>query len=153
MHAEARRAQHAAERASRLQHLQPLAIGDAAADVVYHLPQRKPHRHFVQPRIAHIPVQAHDRRSRAAIDAYGRKPVRALGDNLRDVRQAFDIVDSAGLAPYAKRGGEGRAVARLRPMPLYRLHQRRLFPRHIRLARQRDLYVKVECGIKHILAQ
>ena len=36
-------------------------------------------------------------------------------------------------------------------MPFYRLHQRRLFARHIRFARQRHLYIEVECGVQDVL--
>ena len=89
----------------------------------------------------------------ALFGAHGGEPIRALQNDLRDVRVRFDVVEDGRLAEQTLDRRERRAGTRLAAVPFDGGHQRRLFAADERARAEADVKVEVETRAEDVLAQ
>ena len=138
---------------ARLDGLQPLPAGHAAADLLDHFAERGPHGDLDQPGVASLAGQGKDLGPAAGLGPQLTEPVGPVSDDRRDVGERLHVVDHRGLAPQAALGGVRRTDTRLTALAFDGVDQRRLFAADERPGPQPDLQVEVEPGIQDILAQ
>ncbi len=81
------------------------------------------------------------------------KPLGPFGDDERHVAQRLDVVDRGRLAVQADERGKRRFVARLGPLPLERLEERRLLARFVRAGAAVKIDVAIEARAEDVLPQ
>ena len=117
----------AAQGAAGLHGLELFAVGNAAADVKDDLADGDAHGHLDQPGVVHLAGQRKDRRARASRRSDAGEPVRAVDEDLRNVRVRLDVVEVGRFVPQAPDCGEGGTGAGLAAPTLDGSNQRGLF--------------------------
>ena len=97
---------------------------------------------FVVARLLDAPGERENFDARAVDGAHRLVPVRAVGEDERDVGERLDVVDDGRLAVQPERGRERRADARLAALALERFHQRGLFAADVRARAEVGVNVK-----------
>ena len=91
-------------------------------------PQRRAHRHFDQPGVAHLAGQREDLGPLALLRADAGEPVGPVAEDGRDVGEGLDVVDEGRAAPQTLLGRDRAAAASGHAaLALDRCHQRRFF--------------------------
>ncbi len=97
---------------------------------------------FVVARLLDAPGEREDFDARAVGGPHRLVPVRAVGEDERDVGERLDVVDDGRLAVQTERGRERRADARLAALAFERFHQRGLFAADVRARAEVGVNVK-----------
>ncbi len=129
-----------------LRRLELLAAGDAAADVVDQVAQRRADGHLDQAGVLDRSGQGEDLGALAAFGALGGEPGAAVEDDGRHVGVGLDVVQHRGLAPQTLHGGERRPRAGLAAVALDRGQQGRLLAADEGPGAHADLDVEVEAS-------
>ena len=105
-------------------------IGNAAANIEYHLSQRGPERHFHQPGVGHMAGQRKGLGARRSRRAQLPELLGAFVDDADGVCERLHVVDNGRLAPQAALGRERRLGPRHAALPLDRGNHRGLLTAH-----------------------
>ena len=143
----------AAGRTAGLNGLKLSAVRDAAADVIDDLAERGAHRDLNEAGVDDLAAECEDLGALALLGAHGGEPLCALQNDLRDVRERFNVVDDRGLTEQALVRRERGLVSRLAAVALDGGQKRGLFAANERACAETDFDVEIKAGAEDILAQ
>src|SRR5208282_109959 len=124
------RGDDAARGAAGLDGLELFAVGDAAADFVDDVAQRRAKRNFNQPGVLDLAGEREDLGTLGLLGAERGIPRGAPADDGWDGGPGFDVVDVGGFAPKTALGREGRTRHRLAAAAFDGTHERGFFAAH-----------------------
>ena len=138
---------------SRDDRFECVTVAHPAAVVVNQLPRELSHRKFIDSPLLHVAADAKQARPRVAVHPDRRKPLRAVVDDVGNVRQGFDVVDDRRRTVQSDDGGEWRLQARVPAFSLDGFQQRRLFSADVRARSAVNNQIEIESRTQNIFAQ
>ena len=129
----------AREQAAELQ-----SLAHAARVLLEDLAGRGAHRQLPQARPADLAAHAIELGARVLAAAQSLEPGRAMGEDVRNVRQGLHVVDDRGPAPESDHRGEGRLRARVGALALERVEQTGLLTAHVPAGAEVQVQLQVE---------
>ena len=145
--------QNPSRRPAGLNRLEPLALLDAAPDIVDYPAQRHPHGHFHQAGVVHLADQGEYLGSLASLRPDAGEPVGSLVDYQGHIGPRFNVVQVARLAPDPADRGADVLRPRLAHLALDGVHQGAGFAGHEGAGAAVDGYIEAETGAEDVFTQ
>ena len=143
----------AAGRTAGLRRLEPLAIGNASADLFDDLAERCAHGDFHQADVRDLAAEGEHLGALGGLGTDRGIPLRSLEDDLGDVGIGLDVVEDGRLPEETFHSRERRPRAGLSALAFDGGHQRRLLAADESAGAETDLDVKIKSGSKDVLTQ
>ena len=124
-----------------------------SARAVVELAQRRAERHLIDTRTLHVAAQAEQAGASRRLRAHRCVGASTVHDDGRNVGERFDVVHERRLSKESSLDGEGGLVARLAPIPLDRVEDRRLLAADVRAGAATDLELEAKAASKDVVAE
>src|SRR5216683_514801 len=145
--------QIAGRRSGRREGFQLSPAANATGVIENNLAHRHAHRDFKNPRARNVAADTDEFQAARAACALRDEPIDAVGENLRNVDESFDVIDDRGFLPQADLTGEGWLIARLGAMTFDGFDQRALFATDIAAGANKNFQVVIEIAAEDFFSE